>query len=86
MENEEERDRADDDVSLGNLSALFESFQGRVVVELARYRVSMRLENESRDCDMANYLLIELVNVVVGLPLGLDVHGVVLNTLSCGHD
>jgi len=36
MENEEERDGADDDVSLGNLSALLESLQGRVVVELAR--------------------------------------------------
>jgi len=36
MENEEERDGADDGISLGNLSALLESFQGRVVVELAR--------------------------------------------------
>lgn len=35
---------------------------------------------------MANYLFIELVNVVVGLPLGLDVYGVVLNTFGCGHD
>jgi len=36
MENEEERDGADDDVSLGNLSAMLESLQGGVVVELAR--------------------------------------------------
>ena len=35
MENEEEGDGADDDVSLGNLSALLESLQGRVVVELS---------------------------------------------------
>lgn len=35
MENEEERDRADDDVSLGNLRALFEGLQGGVVVELS---------------------------------------------------
>ena len=36
MENEEERDGTDDDISLGNLSTLLESFQGRIVVELAR--------------------------------------------------
>ena len=35
---------------------------------------------------ITNYLLIELANVVVGLPLGLDVHGVVLDTFGCGHD
>jgi hypothetical protein len=35
---------------------------------------------------IGDYLLIELVNVVAGLPLGLNVDGVVLNTLSCGHD
>jgi hypothetical protein len=35
VENEEERDRADDDVSLGDLSALLESLQGRIVVELS---------------------------------------------------
>jgi hypothetical protein len=35
---------------------------------------------------IGDYLLIELVNVVAGLPLSLNVDGVVLNTLSCGHD
>jgi len=34
MENEEKRDRADDDVSLGDLGALLKSLQGGVVVEL----------------------------------------------------
>ena len=48
--------------------------------------MSTRLENQPRDFDIANYLLIELVNVVIGLPLGLDVDRVVLNTFSCGHD
>ena len=48
--------------------------------------MSNRLENRPRDFDIANYLLIELVNVVIGLPLGLDVDRVVLNTFSCGHD
>ena len=33
-----------------------------------------------------DYLLIKLVNVIVGLPLGLDVDGMTLNTVSCGHD
>jgi len=60
MEDEEERDGADDDVSLGNLSTLLESLQSRVVVEL----------------------LIELANIVVGLPLSLNIHGVVLNTFG----
>jgi len=41
---------------------------------------------EKSDYDVANYLLIELVNVVVGLPLGLNVDGMVLNTFGCGHD
>lgn len=35
VEDEEERDGADDDVSLGHLSALFEGFQGGIVVELS---------------------------------------------------
>ena len=48
--------------------------------------MSTRLENQPRDLDIANYLLIELANVVVGLSLGLDVDGVVLDTFSCGHD
>jgi len=64
MEKEEERYRANHDVSLGDLSALFESLQGRVVVEL----------------------LIELVNVVVGLSMGLNIHRVVLNTFRRRHD
>lgn len=35
MEKEEENDRADDDISLGDLSALLEVLQGGVVVELS---------------------------------------------------
>lgn len=35
VENEEERDGADDDVSLGNLSTLLEGLQSGVVVELS---------------------------------------------------
>jgi len=36
VEKEEERDRANDEVSLGYLGALLESLQGGVVVELSR--------------------------------------------------
>jgi len=39
-----------------------------------------------RSFGIADYLLIELVNVVAGLPLGLYVDGMILNTFSCGHD
>lgn len=35
MEKEERRDGANDDVSFGDLSALFEGLQGGVVVELS---------------------------------------------------
>ena len=35
---------------------------------------------------ISDYLLIKLVNVIVGLPLGLDIDGMTLNTVSCGHD
>jgi len=35
VEKEEERNGANDEVSLGNLGALFESLQGGVVVELS---------------------------------------------------
>jgi len=35
MKKEEERDGANDEVSLGDLSALLESLQGGVVVELS---------------------------------------------------
>jgi hypothetical protein len=48
MENEEERDRADDDVSLGHLSALLESLQGGIVVELSLRRVSVVLGKSER--------------------------------------
>ena len=43
-------------------------------------------KTKPRDSAIANYLLIELANIVVGLPLSLNIHGVVLNTFGCGHD
>jgi hypothetical protein len=36
--------------------------------------------------EIADYLLIELGDVIAGLPLGLNVDWVILNTFSCGHD
>lgn len=48
--------------------------------------MSEEAKNEARNFGIADYLLIELANVVIGLPLGLDVDGMVLNTFSCGHD
>lgn len=88
MENEEERNRADDDVRLGHLSALLESLQGGIVVELSLRRVSVVLGKSGRGRDFRDlefYLLIKLGNVVVGLSLGLDVDGMVLDTFGCGH-
>lgn len=48
--------------------------------------MSERVKNGAKKTGIADYLLIELANVVIGLSLGLDVDGVVLNTFSCGHD
>ena len=48
--------------------------------------MSISFENGTRGFDNANYLLIELANIVGGLPLSLDVHGVVLNTFRRRHD
>lgn len=40
----------------------------------------------ARNYGIVDYLLVELGNVVVSLPLGLDVDGMALNTFSCRHD
>lgn len=39
-----------------------------------------------RNLEIGSHLFIELADVVVGLAVGLDIDGVVLNAFSCRHD
>lgn len=48
--------------------------------------MSVSRETEARKLEIADYLLIKLANVIVGLSLGLNVDGMILDTFSCGHD
>lgn len=43
-------------------------------------------KTEANKFEIADYLLIKLLNVIVGLPLGLNVDRMILDTFSCGHD
>lgn len=46
----------------------------------------MGWKTEAKNFEIADYLLIKLANVIVGLPLGLNVDRMILDTFSCGHD
>ena len=81
MENDNKYESTDHGVSFRNLGTLLQGVEDRVLCELIKKRVRM----ETGGLLMNYYLLVELINVVGGLILGLNVDWVLLYSLSCGH-
>lgn len=74
-------------IGFRNLSTLLQGDEDGVLCELLKKKKRKKYEErEKRGAMTGCYLLVELVNAVRDLVLGLDEDWVLLDSLSCGHN
>lgn len=81
MKKDNKYESNDHSVCFRNLGTLLQGVKNRVLRELIKKSEMNGKKTEMIDC----YLLVELVNIVGGLVLGLNVDWVLLYSMSCGH-
>ena len=82
MKNDDKYESTDHSVCFRNLSTLLQGVENRVLCELIYKK---RSEMDGKKEMIVCYLLVELVNIVGGLVLGLHINWVLLYSMSCGH-